>query len=152
MHDRFWGILGDWVSLNWGMEFKPHYDIFRTPLWTQVSSVWAPPPNSEAPSPLKTEPSFIQNWSPFPRNDFYKKIQASKLALISVFHFFLSAILLHHNQLLGIIDGTQAHSPSGQSLQFYQSSSKRWWGLETLGCYVLWSYKQMQQDIIVLDS
>ena len=25
-------ILGDWVSLNWGMEFKPHYDIFRTPL------------------------------------------------------------------------------------------------------------------------
>ena len=83
-------ILGDWVSLNWGMEFKPHYDIFRTPLWKQVSSVWAPPPNSEAPSPLKTEPSFIQNWSPFPRNDFYKKIQASKTGInICVSLFFI---------------------------------------------------------------
>ena len=96
-------------------------------------------------------PSF-KTEAPFQEMIFTRKFRLQKLALISVFHFFLSAILLHHNQLLGIIDGTQAHSPSGQSLQFYQSSSKRWWGLETLGCYVLWSYKQMQQDIIVLDS
>ena len=137
-------ILGDWVSLNWGMEFKPHYDIFRTPLWKQVSSVWAPLHlTMKLPAHWKLNLPSFKTEAPFQKMIFTRKFRLQKLALISVFHFFLSAILLHHNQLLGIIDGTQAHSPSGQSLQFYQSSPKRWWDLETLGCYVLWSYKQM---------